>query len=76
MFPSAAPPPSKSPKKPSFGKPEKPSLVSRLLPWLLVAVGVAAIAIMVIKNPPQKQLVCHNVAGGNSLTAMGTCTEE
>ena len=71
-------PPLKPPQKPLvFGKPEKQSPWIKILPWVFIALGLAAIATMIAKAPARKHLVCENpIHGSASLTTFGTCKTE
>jgi hypothetical protein len=64
-------------KKPVYGKPEKPHIVTLILEWGFVVFAAGAIIWMIAVNPPQKRLVCDRPGGHSAgLTEFGTCTEE
>jgi preprotein translocase subunit SecG len=70
-------PKSPAPKPLVFGKEEKPNLLIKFFLWFFICFAVGSIAMMIIKNPAQKKLTCHNSAFGSaSLTSFGSCEEE
>ncbi len=63
-----------SPKKPTYGAPEKPNVVRLAMIWGFIIIGIAAIVYMIATNAPQKRLNCSKSSA--SLIEFGTCTEE
>jgi hypothetical protein len=78
VSPDESPPHSpKPPAKPYvYGRPEKASLLAKIMPWILVALGLLAIGTMLAIDTPEPKLHCQNSLRGASLNQFGTCTTD
>jgi hypothetical protein len=77
MFPADTPPPKKVVRK-APEKEKEPSILVKILPWLLVVIGLSGIGWMVATNAPQKAYHCQSLGGGdrNSLLNIGGCSTD